>query len=380
MSGVERKVISSNPVARVGQLLLAPSREWERIEAEPATILGLYLRHVGLLAAIPPTAKVLGFHYLGRGLIPLGPTIAGAVTQYLLSLVAVFVLALWIDGLAPSFDGRRDRVRAFKVAAYGGTGYWVLGVLAAFPVLGIAGGLVSARLYFLGLPKLMKAPREKAFVYMIGTAGGAFALFLAISPVANLVAGQVMAYGDRLVQNRPVGPESMTFEELTAIEKNMEARFLEHSDASAPPPAIRGLSALLPADVGSYARTGTESEWDDAAGTATYRSDYVWGASRFTLTIKDLGARSGQAGLSKVVNQPSLRETASGYERAEKSGDRLMAEEWNAVKKSGRSRVIIADRFQVEASGEGSGIDVLRRAVNAVDARRLEELANLNRP
>lgn len=58
----------------------------------------------------------------------------------------------------------------------------------------------------------------------------------------------------------------------------------------------------------------------------------------------------------------------------------MIAEDWNAVKKFGRSRMTIANRFQVEASGEGVAIDVLRQAVNAVGARRLEELASLNRP
>jgi hypothetical protein len=389
MSIVESRVIISNPIFRAARLLVSPSREWDRIDAEPATIPRLYLGYVGLLAAIPPTAKVLGFQRFGHGMIPLVPTVAGAVVQYLLSLIAVLVLALAIDALAPSFDGRRDRARAFKVAAYGGTGYWVLGVLSLFPALGIVGGPVSAYLYYVGLPRLMKAPKEKAFLYMMATAGCALALFVVVSMFANLVAGRVAYSRDPFMKNAPVSAAdraaaekeliAATHEMDAAIKAQVEADARAKTEAMSAP--IQGLSGLLPADIASYNNVGRQIYGEDAPGTAMDTADYVWGGSRFTLAITDLGARSVAANIAKAAEAPSLRKTATGYERIDKLGSRLTTEQWDSGTKAGRYGMVVANRLIVEASGQNIDIDILKQAVNAVDAQRLEVLAReANRP
>jgi hypothetical protein len=53
MTVIEPSAASSDLVGRVKRLLLSPSTEWERIDAEPATIKGLYVGYVCILAAIP---------------------------------------------------------------------------------------------------------------------------------------------------------------------------------------------------------------------------------------------------------------------------------------------------------------------------------------
>ena len=47
--------------------------------------------------------------------------LSSAILQYLLSLASVFVLALIIDALAPTFGGTKNQVQALKVAAYSNT-------------------------------------------------------------------------------------------------------------------------------------------------------------------------------------------------------------------------------------------------------------------
>jgi hypothetical protein len=383
MSVVESRVISFNPVLRVARLLVSPAREWDRIDAEPARVPEL-LGYVGVLAAIPPTAKVLGFQRFGHGMIPLVPTVAGAVVQYALSLIAVFVLALAIYALAPSFDGRRDRAQALKMAAYGGTGYWVFGVLCLFPLLGGVGGAVSAYLYHVGLPRLMKAPKEKALLYMLATAGCALALFVAVSMVANLVAGQVAASRQSIMKNPSVSAAVSAAAErelVAAIDKQVEAAIKAQADAEARAKTeamnapIPGLIALLPNEVASYDRFVGQSEGADTASDATSIVDYVWGSSRFTLAITDLGAMSVADNIAKAAQAPSLHKSATGYERIEKLGGRLVTERWDGVTKSGHYGMVVANRFVIEASGHDVGVDVLKQAVNAVDASRLEVLA-----
>ena len=96
-------------------------------------------------------------------------TIAWAVITYVLALVSVYVNALIIDALAPSFGGTKNSLKAFKVAAYSGTAAWVAGIFQIIPLLGILGilGLYSLYLLYLGLPRLMAVSADKAIGYTV---------------------------------------------------------------------------------------------------------------------------------------------------------------------------------------------------------------------
>jgi hypothetical protein len=123
--------------------------------------------------------------------VPIGSAITSALVAYVLSLVAVYVLALIIDGLAPTFNGQRSQIQALKVAAYSSTASWVAGIFALIPGLRILTilGLYSLYLLYLGLPIVMKAPREKAMSYTAVVLLAAIVLFMLI----GVVAGQFMA-------------------------------------------------------------------------------------------------------------------------------------------------------------------------------------------
>ena len=80
----------------------------------------------------------------------------GAILSYALALVAVWVFALIINALAPTFGGQKDPVQALKAAAYAMTAAWIAGVANIIPFLGmvimIAGAVYSVYLLYLGLP------------------------------------------------------------------------------------------------------------------------------------------------------------------------------------------------------------------------------------
>jgi hypothetical protein len=183
-------------MARVKAILLTPRTEWPVIEGEPATIASLYTGYIIPLAAIPAVAGFVGWSLVGANVlgvsvrVPIGSGLTGAVVRYALSLVATWVLALIIDGLAPSFGGTRDSMKALKVAAYSSTAAWVAGIFMLLPSLGILGllGLYSLYLLYLGLPVLMKAPQEKAVGYTVVVILCAIVLFV----VVGYVAGGVM--------------------------------------------------------------------------------------------------------------------------------------------------------------------------------------------
>jgi hypothetical protein len=166
---------SSSLVTRVKNILMTPRAEWPRIDAEPATVGGIYASYVAILAAIGPVASLIGQQVFGYSMFgitykpPIGYSIAQAVLTYVLSLVGIYVIALIIDALAPSFGGTKDNLKAFKVAAYSWTAAWIAGIFGIIPMLGILAilGLYSLYLLYLGLPVLMKVPQDKAIGYTL---------------------------------------------------------------------------------------------------------------------------------------------------------------------------------------------------------------------
>jgi hypothetical protein len=176
MTTVEPGVGSSGLVSRVKNIIISPATEWDRIDGEPATVKGLYLGYFCILAAIGPICSVIGHLLFSMGLFgALGamavvPSIAMAVISYVLSLISVAITAFIIDALAPSFGGAKNIVQAFKVAGYSMTPLWVAGVLNIVPplaLLALLAGLYGVYVLYLGLPKLMRAPQDKAVGYTV---------------------------------------------------------------------------------------------------------------------------------------------------------------------------------------------------------------------
>jgi hypothetical protein len=181
---------------RVMDILFTPGPEWDRIDAEPATVKGLYLGYACILAAIGPVARFIGGQIFGRQGIfltvhpSLISSLAAAIVDYGLSLAGVFVLGLVIDVLAPSFGGTRSRIQGLKVAIYAWTAAWVFAVFQLVPPVGglsVIGGLYSLYLMYLGIPKLMKAPDDKAALYSIVTVVVAMAIWIVITIVAAML-------------------------------------------------------------------------------------------------------------------------------------------------------------------------------------------------
>lgn len=184
-------------VERVKNILFQPSAEWPRIDAEPTSIADIYKGYVCILAAIGPIAGLIGQQAFGYKLLgitykpSLTSSIATAVITYVMSLVMIYVLALIIDALAPTFGGTKDKVKAFKAAAYSWTAAWVAGIFAIIPQLAMLAivGLYSLYLLYLGIPVLMKAPQEKAVGYVAVTVVAAIVLYL----VVGIVVGTLVA-------------------------------------------------------------------------------------------------------------------------------------------------------------------------------------------
>lgn len=162
---------------RAKRIIMDPKAEWPVIEREQTTVEKLYREYIALLAAIPVLAYMIGSVLIGHqvpfvGTIrtPIVQAVVAAVFSYVFALVGVYIAALVIDKLAPTFDSKSDFTQALKLVAYAYTPVWIAGVLNIIPMLGILtmlAGLYSIYVFYLGLPVMMKTPEPKVIVYMV---------------------------------------------------------------------------------------------------------------------------------------------------------------------------------------------------------------------
>lgn len=165
-------------VDRVRGILLKPASEWEIIAKEPATVSGLFTGYAMILAALPAIATILASGVLGVGSDAMAmaglstglvDTIIRTALGYAVGLGMLYVMALIVNAVSPSFNGKSDLVQSLKLMTYASTPSWVIGIvtpfLAAAPliVLLISIGTLGFIVYliYLGLRPVLAVPQEK---------------------------------------------------------------------------------------------------------------------------------------------------------------------------------------------------------------------------
>ena len=380
-------------IERVKGILLTPKVEWPRIDAETSTIADIYKSHVIPLAAIGPVATLIGGQVFGHGAfgITYRPSILSAVVTavvgYALTLVMIYVFSLVIDALAPQFGGTKNKLSAFKVAAYGATAGWVAGIFGLIPALsliGLLGGLYSLYLIYLGLPVLMKAPEEKAVGYtavvVLGMIIAALIVSIITVPVAALFGGGGLVSSASSVSgtvNVP-GAGALDLGKLDEATKKMEAMAKRaESGQAAPVIAPDVLQGLLPATLNGLPRTAIESQSGGAGGIGGSNAEarYGSGDSEIKLSVTDMGAMGGLAALGGALNIQSSKQEGTAYEKVGKVDGRMTTEKFDSADKRGSYGTIIGDRVMVQAEGHAASIDVLKAAVAGIDLAKVEGLA-----
>jgi hypothetical protein len=178
-------------LGRLKALLLSPKRVWGPLAGVDSDPIGLYLRHVLPLAAIPPLAKLLGWSWF-FGFISFGTGAAAAALSWGLSLAGVALLALIAARLARHFGGEERFDRALKLIAYAATASWLGGVFRLVPILGILSllaNLYSVYLLYCGAPQLLAIPVERALPYSAAIVAAALALYVACAALVTALLG-----------------------------------------------------------------------------------------------------------------------------------------------------------------------------------------------
>nr|WP_312448407.1 Yip1 family protein [Brevundimonas naejangsanensis] len=388
-------------LARIKGLLLKPRQEWPVIAGERTSIGGLMLSYVAVIAAIPVVAQMIGMLVFGISVLgvtyrpPIMTTLAGALGQYVLSLIAVGVIAVMIDVLAPKFGGRRNLTQAFKVAAYGSTATWLAGATALLPGISFLAilGAYSLYLLYLGLPVLMEAPKEKALAYtavvvilagLLFVVAGAITRPLMARPHGAALSGAFA--GSVLSQDRvslPTGRVSLPggrqvdLGEMQQAVARAEKMTRNARDGAVAVVAAEKLAEFLPASIGRYRQVSAESSSVGAIELGGSRAEarYVLDDQYIELSVTDIPMAGPMAAIGAAMQVRGERKTATGYERTHVVDGAFVAEEWDQTTGQGSYTTMAGERFMITATGRVADMKELKAAVAAVRPDRIARLA-----
>ena len=393
-------------IARIKGILLTPKTEWPVIAGETTTVADLYKGYIVWLAAIPPI-----FTFLLVARFAPGFAVTQLVLQYALSLALIYVVALIIDALAPTFGGTKDKVQALKTIAYAITASWVAGIAAIVPLIGwliaIAAGIYGIYLLYLGLPHTMKCPQDRAGGYtavvviiaivagfligaIVGTVTGAGMMMRGSSPFSASHDSRETTFD----KDSTVGKLEQYAKQVEEAGKKMEAA-QKSGDQDAQAEAMKAmmgatlgsgnvealapdrLKPFLPESLGGKDRSNFSTQRNSAMGMqmtearATYMSD---SGRSWDLQITDTGTAKGLLALAGWAGIEGENETSTGYDKTYHEDGRLIHEQWDRSSSRGEYGVVLGDRFTVKIEGEADSIDDLKAALADLDLEALEKM------
>lgn len=404
-----------NLIERAQAILLRPEQTWPVIDAEPATVASIYKQWLMIIAAIPVVCHFVGMSFIGVGAFgysyrtPIVLGLVGLVLGYLFSLAGMFLLALLVDALAPSFGGTRNRVAAMKVVAYGVTASCVAGVLMLFPsiLLSLVMFVVACYgvyIFYLGLPVLMKSPKDKAVGYTAVVIVIAIVAYAVVAGILGTILGLGMLAGGvrgggAFSVRTPDGEVSVDSTAIDAAAKRMDAARarIEAAQKSGDPASagaalgemmgaltgsggtpipVADLKAQLPEALGALKRESFETNGGSAMGisASVAKAGYASGDQRAELTITDMGGLGGLASVATWANVTVDKETPDGIEKTYKDSGRTIHEESRKDGSHAEYTVILKNGVIVETTGDRIDGATLKSMAAGVNLDTLEAM------
>jgi hypothetical protein len=172
---VSSKPTVMNAIERAKNIIISPNKEWDVIASEQPNTGQIITGYVLLLAGAAAVAAFIGYGLIGfnYGFFRYASTTWGiyyALRVLVGAIAGVFISAIVIDALAPSFGSEKNMGRSIQLVAYSYTPGWIGALLAIFPPIAIIGaiaGLYGFYLMYVGIPKLKKTPADKQAGYFV---------------------------------------------------------------------------------------------------------------------------------------------------------------------------------------------------------------------
>ena len=424
-------------VQRVKSMLLQPKAEWPIIDAEPETTASLYARYLVPLAAIGSAARFIGMAvigvsipFVGRVRMPITTSLSSALIGFVAMLVGVYVWALIINALAPTFGGQKNMLSALKLAIFSATPALVANFLSILPMLfllQLVAAIYGLYLLYIGFPVMMKVPRERAATYTAATVASGIVLGMIFAGVSaglgvgmgvssasrmageagarkageGILAGVLGAAGGNTKESKEaaaglVAGMVAAGEAAERAEKSGSASGSASGDSATVAQSGAAMAAalgamvsggkeqvtlvdfhvlkdLLPTSAGSATRTDASGEQTTAGGVtgSSARGTYtIDGGGSGTVKIADMGNVRGVIALGKMALSVES-ESDRGYEKNVTLNGQRVHEKWNSSGKSAELTAFVGDRFMVEVQTSGADVDVAEKLFSSIDLGKL---------
>lgn len=400
-------------IARTKNLLLQPRAEWRRIDEEPAGIGRTVARTLLPLAAIPAVCSAIGLCLVGiRGggaavTLPWSVGALQALALYLLAVAGLAVVAIITTLVAPTFGGRAERTRGFKLAVHGATAALVGGIFLLVPPLAplaLLAALYSAYLVFTGLPVIMRCAPKRCVPYTaVVVLAGAVVGLLGSSAMTHFLS--VGLGGAEIALHTPGGMLRLDAAGLVTASQQMAdaaqkmATASEKQEAAAAqqqktgtPPVTGGdpdkgvvpaasLKAALPETLGPFARKSIEMQGGRVGEreSSNAKADYASGEQRLRVELTDLGhMRRLMADAGAVVQ--GERENAVESERTWQENGRILHENFRKDGSFAQVTTTLRNGVVAELTGQRMTLDEVKAASSQLDLNLLENLRRATAP
>jgi len=171
----------------------------------PATVMGIMVNYVAVLAAIPFLATLIGDLWYYDLFIPFGfagsfvaYAFLAAVLLYIFDVIAVYVVALVIGFLAPTFGSSTDKIKALRLSAFIFTPAFLIGILDIIPPLGILtflGILYGLYILYLGLPIILGTPKDRVVTYVVAVVIATFIVYFVLFAIIGAITAAAFHLG-----------------------------------------------------------------------------------------------------------------------------------------------------------------------------------------
>jgi hypothetical protein len=176
----------------------------------------------------------------------------------------------------------------------------------------------------------------------------------------------------------PAAPSSQDYAKIAEQNRQNLVQMNEGKVIEAVPAAT--LKDLLPAELPGMKRTEASGEKTQAMGVDMSTAEGRYEASdggdaSVSIRLTDVGNMSGpmRMGLAAWAVTQYSRETDTGYEKTTTYNGYKALEEYNTESKHGSIRVLVADRFIVEAHVNDVTMDTLKQILNKIDFKKLAD-------
>ena len=283
--------------------------------------------------------------------------------------------------------------------------------LLSLSPLALLAGLYGIYLLYLGLPRVMKCPEDKAIGYtavsivvmivigvvvavvmtavglggrmsggMFGDAGSSsHASRVVIDKDSNL--GKLEAFGKKMEEaGKKVEAAQKSGNQEEAMKAAMSGLGVALGGGKAVDPLdIDQLKPFVPETFAGLPKKSSKAEKAGAMGITISKAEARYAdasGKQADLEVSDTGGAAGWMAFAGWAMVQGEKEDEYGSEKTSKAGNRLVHEK---TRKDGRNEynIVLAERFIVTAKGNGVDLNTLKSAVAGLDLGKLEAMKDV---